>query len=115
MKNKKSIKCRNLRGNRTKKRVKKTLRGGVGLPTIGKTVFNATRKFGTDITKEVIKNEFKGQLFNDKLGKKIEATKYTPPNYNDNKENLGNNNSYKFDMSKLPNSADKLNFSEMEI
>ncbi len=119
---KKSINCKKPRGfsqkqyckyGRTKKRVKKTMKGGIG----ENMAMNATRKFGTvlsgigrgaiNVGTGVADDSLRREALRNQYTKQMEANKYNPVKYNpvnyNNKENLGHN----VDNSKLPNLSPK--------
>ena len=126
---KKSINCGKPRGcsqkqyckyGRTKKRVKKTIKGGVG----ENMAMNATRKFGTvlskvatgigrgavDIGTGVADDSIRRQFLKQQYSKQMDATKYNPVNYNiENQENIGDiYNRRMVDNSKLQNSSPQI-------
>lgn len=122
---KKSINCRKPRGfsqkqyckyGRTKKRVKNTIKGGVG----ENMAINATRKFGTvlskvatgigrgavDVGTGVADDSLRREFLKQQYSKQMDATKYNPVNYNiENQENIGDiyNRRIVVDNSKLQN------------
>ena len=109
MKYKKSINCKKPHGFSqkqycAKKRVKKTMKGGIGerqfgtvlvkvATGIGKGAVNVATGVADDSLRRVLKNQY---------GNQMKANEYKPENYN-NKENLGHN----VDYSKLPNLSPK--------
>ena len=109
MKYKKSINCKKPHGFSqkqycAKKRVKKTMKGGIGerqfgtvlvkvATGIGKGAVNVATGVADDSLRRVLKNQY---------GNQMKANEYKPVNYN-NKENLGHN----VDYSKLPNLSPK--------
>ena len=128
MKYKKSINCKKPRGfsqkqhckyGRTKKRVKKTLKGGVG----ENMAINAIQKFvpvltrvatgigrgAVDVGTGVVDDSVRRELLKNQYSKQMDATKYNPVNYNNvNQENIGDiNNRYRVDNSKFPNLSPK--------
>ena len=112
---KKSINCKKPRGFSqkqycAKKRVKKTMNGGIG----ENMAMNATRKFGTvlngigrgaiNVATGVADDSIRREVLKNQYTKQMEANKYNPVNYNnENQENLGHN----VDYSKLPNLSPK--------
>jgi hypothetical protein len=126
MKYKKSINCKKPRGfsqkqhckyGRTKKRVKKTLKGGVGERQFGtvlaKGAMQVASGFGrgaVNVATGVVDDSIRRELLKQQYSKQMDATKYNPPNYNnENQENNRNNgNIYTgVDNSKFPTLSPK--------
>jgi hypothetical protein len=122
MKYKKSINCKKPRGfsqkqhckyGRIKKRVKKTLKGGVGERLVGHVLAKGAMKIASgfgrgavNVATGVVDDSIRRELLKQQYSKQMDATKYKPPNYNnENQENNRNNgNIYTgVDNSKFPN------------
>jgi len=121
MKYKKSINCKKPRGfsqkqhckyGRTKKRVKKTLKGGVGERQFGTVLAKGAMQIASGIGRVatgVADDSLRRELLKNQYSKQMDATKYNPVNYNNkNQENIGDiYNRHRVDNSKLPNLSPK--------
>lgn len=111
---KKSINCKKPHGfsqkqyckyGRTKKRVKKTMKGGIGERQFGNILTKVAIGIGRgaiNVGTGVADDSIRREVLKNQYTKQMEANKYNPVNYN-NKENLGHN----VDYSKLPNLSPK--------
>ena len=109
---KKSINCKKPHGFSqkqycAKKRVKKTMKGGIGERQFGTVLTKVATGIGkgaVNVATGVADDSLRREALRNQYTKQIEANKYNPVNYNnENQENLR----YNVDYSKLPNLSPK--------